>query len=84
MTETERLAACPETEWQPIDTATKDGHARLVWVPETRCIYCVTWVVGDSKRPAGWMVFGGGWRDIIQHPTHWQPLPLPPPSSREG
>jgi hypothetical protein len=59
--------------WQPIETAPKTSRARLVWCPENMCIYCVSW---NDKR--GWIIFGGGWRDVIQGATHWRPLPPPP------
>ena len=69
------------SEWQPIETAPKDSKARLVWCPENMCIYCVSWRDGfdcEYDDEKGWTVFGGGWRDVIQRPTHWMPLPTPP------
>ena len=61
-------------EWQDIATAPKDGHARLVWRPDNRCIYCVSWI----EYSDGWGVFGGyGWA-VIDGVTHWMPLPAPP------
>ena len=65
--------------WQPIETAPKDSQSRLVWVPQNRCTYCVTWREdADYANGAAWVIFGGGWRDVIQGATHWMPLPAPP------
>ena len=71
--------------WQPIETAPKDSKARLVWVPENLCIFCVSWTngnvgPGDEGDPPGWVIFGGGYRSYLRdgRPTHWMPLPEPP------
>ena len=64
--------------WRDIATATKDSKARLVWCPERKNIYAVTWLV---KK--GWIVFGGRLLQEDEQPTHWMPLPLPP-TSAEG
>lgn len=66
-------------DWQPIETAPKDTKARLVWVPEIQCIFCVAWQ-RDSEYPwsGKWTVFGAGRHDAIRRPTHWMPLPEPP------
>lgn len=64
-------------KWLPIDTAPKTSSAILVWVPENFCTYAVTWHVGDTGRRAGWVIFGGDWREHIQHATLWMPLPTP-------
>lgn len=77
--------------WQPIDTAPKDGTVVLVW-----------WPIGDypsgNHEFASFVDFGGkvpegtfdgkpyrnGWcndRDgayLPVEPTHWMPLPEPP------
>jgi len=65
--------------WQPIETAPRDRKARLVWVPENRCIYCAAWQE-DEEYPWGgnWVIFGGGHRDLLNRATHWMPLPEPP------
>jgi hypothetical protein len=67
--------------WKPIETAPKTSKAILVWVPENKCTFCVTWAAlgsGGSRESGGWGIFGGGWRDMVQRPSHWMPLPEPP------
>jgi hypothetical protein len=74
------------SEWQPIDTAPKDGTPILAYGPE----YC-----GNKNITAvlEWYAFtprigGGMWNAVgasgyececdLQEPTHWMPLPEPP------
>lgn len=56
------------SEWQPIETAPKDGMRVLV--------------IGKSGYvDAGHYIEGWGWEDAngnIMKPTHWMPLPEPP------
>ena len=66
-------------EWKPIETCPKTPTARLVWVPENQCIYCVAWKEDREYPWSGtWVIFGGGHRDAIKRATHWMPLPAPP------
>lgn len=68
-------------DWQPIETAPKDGTPMLLtyWNDQTQDTLPVTsgfW----SRLSDRW------WSEISQKgckPTHWMPLPLPP-SQREG
>ena len=64
---------CLATQWQPIETAPRDGSKILVYRP-----------YGSKHHMIGtdeWSVALG---DVWQHsgfhnqPTHWQPLPKPP------
>lgn len=66
------------SEWQAIDTAPKDDLVLLS---------CVGWPAArGGKWPVkvggywsgGWNVFGASWK-----PTHWMPLPSPPPLRNE-
>jgi len=57
------------TQWQPIETAPKDGKEILVWCP----------VVGYAVVRA-WN--GSGER--LSEPTHWMPLPGPPNTNKEN
>ena len=64
------------TDWQPIETAPRDGTVILVWLPKKSLASHV-----HSAR-----LNSDGKPDIIGHhfvwdtgvPTHWQPLPAPP------
>ena len=64
-----------QAEWQPIETAPKDGQAILV--TDGRGCYCVEWdeefdwwTVDDNKL--------GPFRLRGSAPTHWMPLPAAP------
>lgn len=76
-----------EQGWQPIETAPKDGTRVDLWAKFwrahsdgflwKRCADC-SWMKGDSmtNRSAYWMGLDNGW-----YPTHWMPLPEPPPDA---
>jgi len=77
--------------WLPIETAPRTSKARLVWVPENRCTYCVSWTdgncgPGEEGDPPGWVIFGGSYRAYLRdgRVTHWMPLPEPPPLGGYG
>lgn len=62
------------SEWQPMDTAPKDGSRVLCWhpgwlAPESGCLYGMFWASN------GYAADHGGWK---YQPTHWRPLPPPP------
>lgn len=70
------------SEWQPIETAPKDGTAILVWFePEV-------WdVVFWSSQRQQWCQGTGGWgsdrwSDADAEGAHWMPLPDPPQVAR--
>ena len=72
------LAVVPMPEWQPIETAPKDGTVILVCGNNARGVYYVT----DAKWSCGaWCLFDCA-EDSHTYPsdyhTHWQPLPTPP------
>lgn len=72
------LAAVEARQWQPIETAPKDGTPVLV--------YDANWCgnMGPRVTPAGWAPYtdGGGYWPGVTEPTHWQPLPAPPEAAR--
>ena len=72
------------TNWQPIETAPKDGEqivlAKYGWVyPQTGGKKFVLWWLCDGH----WSSRFENWNDGIEPsglagPTHWMPLPEPP------
>lgn len=70
-------------DWQPIDTAPKDGTRIFV----ARYIDGYGWILGVSRHETVGVI--GGWISYwvgpfgelgLGAPTHWQPLPAAPPS----
>ena len=80
------------SEWQPIETAPKDGAAVLLYLPDAYTMCGLTdgiiighWSAADLPADApehsddAWFHVsqtGGFYCDI--EPTHWMPLPEPP------
>jgi hypothetical protein len=61
--------------WRPIAEAPKTRQSILVYCPGNRCIFVVYW---QDWHPKGWHYFGGGGAELLQEPSHWQPLPAAP------
>jgi len=75
------------SEWQPIDTAPKDGTVILVFLLNFWTISCrittAAWSSTESLRATGdgeWLVDAPAHHPPLT-PTHWMPLP-PPPAER--
>ena len=78
--------------WQPIETAPKDGRCILVFVPgdyfpmvgvagNTGDVYVMRW---NSHGEGGWDQWDS-YHDLdADAPTHWMPLPEPPGPGQEG
>jgi hypothetical protein len=73
------------SEWQPIETAPKDGTVIDLWAGQRRpgCFY------ERIDDPLTGEVYGEGWSQqyventsnsfrVFEDPTHWMPLPEPP------
>jgi len=58
-------------DWQPIETAPKDGYPLLVYVQTKNG---EKWIDVCRYAESSW--FSG--MSIIKYPTHWMPLPAPP------
>ncbi len=68
-------------EWQPIETAPKDGSEVLLFVPSAsfgRNVMSAVWDNDNGGCDASWVVLEGYIGEY--NPTHWMPLP-PPPST---
>jgi hypothetical protein len=62
-------------EWQPIETAPKDGLTDILMF-QNGGIYMATWCpLGPSQKPRFGWVSNTGYQ---LEPTHWMPLPEPP------
>lgn len=57
-------------EWQPIETAPKDGNDMLI-VTHWKDIYVGYWDLMDERFMESEYV-------VIYEPTHWMPIPKPP------
>lgn len=70
-------------DWQPIETAPKDGTVIDLWINGARWTDC-WWQVGNRLHPLdGWYSDAldcgdADWFCDDQQPTHWMPLPAPP------
>ena len=79
------------SEWQPIETAPRDGS--LIWLGSPEAMRLGFWTQGKEFENHG--TTGGGWRDMSAAeknitgetslrtglhfaPTHWMPTPKPP------
>jgi hypothetical protein len=66
-------------DWQPIETAPKDGTEIDLWSPICKRIPDCKWL---DRYATGWFTRGDrGWEEIstaMISPTHWMPLPAPP------
>jgi len=72
----------PVCRWQPIETAPKDGTPILIWQPDKAARFASDF--DDLRYAIGyWRTDGreswGNRNSSEVCPTHWQPLPLPPP-----
>ena len=71
--EAEVLRAQALTQWQPIETAPRDGSGFLGYVRKD-------WIEGFYWTGAEWAYLSDS--DLIptgrKQPTHWMPLPAPP------
>ena len=76
------------TNWQPIETAPKDGTWILVYAPpkeyirDTRQMYLATWESLYYNCAKEWAYGQNGYEHAFRSGaydvTHWMPLPKPP------
>ncbi len=71
-------------QWQPIETAPKDGSLILVFEPTCHAdeqIWMTEWRANTAATSWGGSE-GGAWTIYMDgqriEPTHWMPLPAPP------
>lgn len=69
------------TEWQPIETATKDGRKILIWDGHDYRLGWWGYLDADQQSADGKAQKLYGWREMgsqIANPVKWQLLPEPP------
>ncbi len=59
------------SEWQPIETAPRDGRTILAWGALTG-----VWIVFWNQRISSWD--DGDYHDNVSQLTHWTRIPEPP------
>jgi hypothetical protein len=67
-------------EWQPIETAPKDGTAVLLWIAGRQRVAIGLWNTQEYlKRPKPhWDWSASSYTNHLYAPSHWLPLPAPP------
>lgn len=76
------------TEWQPIETAPKDG-TRVLAVWGQHGVQIIRWHSWEA-RPEYFVRAGACWKPddhmcpLNVEPTRWQPLPSPPEPGHDG
>lgn len=80
--EIERLRAA--SQWQPIETAPKDGTWVLLLWPMTRTNVMVSGKYYISARDFEEMWLSQPSVESTHEPTHWMPLPSPPTQDGGG
>jgi hypothetical protein len=71
------------TEWQPIETAPRDGTSVLLFAtqnPHDMVDYKGAQVLSGywCQLDEAWCSTGSTWTGPFYDPTHWMPLPEPP------
>jgi hypothetical protein len=68
-----------QIEWQPIETAPKDGSQIDVFVLHRGRVCNVRWSLNGCWSEYALDDFDGtSWQKLDGLPTHWMPLPKPP------
>ena len=65
-------------EWQPIETAPKDGRWVLCWGHNAGVVESMIWHWNDDSKDGNWYWYEGDCPRT--QPTHWMPMPAPPVS----
>jgi hypothetical protein len=71
------------SEWQPIETAPRDGTEFLLYAPDSIINARHYLGVGQWAEPNGMGSIAGWFWPYAIRPSHWMPLPSPPKGLRE-
>lgn len=76
-------------DWQPIETAPKDGTRIIAWRVNVMSPFVVFWRehgLSAEDGEFGWLTLSGikVHRCYGADPTHWMSLPAPPSSPKSG
>jgi hypothetical protein len=73
------------SEWQPIDTAPKDGTRIILWLPVEDVAISGFWEWVEPERIDGHQLYSGFYDWFVDNdyvifdseyrPTHWMPMP---------
>lgn len=67
------------SEWQPIETAPKDGTEIFTAKMKPERFGSYFYAVRSKWRGSEWVMdLGDRWSPFDPDPTHWMPLPAPP------
>ncbi len=66
------------SEWQPIETAPRDGRQIMVWVANGNITPHCFAPVSITSDSSWWDDSTGDQIEPIKGATHWMPLPEPP------
>jgi hypothetical protein len=79
------LAAIPVGGWRPIESAPKNGSWVLLLSQEGG-VQCGYWGGTYFGFDPAWIQYAHRTEcvRVTGEPTHWQPLPLPPPANHAG
>ena len=75
------------SEWQPIETAPRDGTEIIARMGTATPPYCESMYFvpfDDDESDGMWHWTQDGDAPAINKPTHWMPLPSPPARALEG
>lgn len=78
---------CAKRQWQPIETAPRDGTNIDLWVKTKDCFECRLPNCFFCTETGAWYVKGdfGEYEPLDGGmPTHWMPLPAPPQAEEDG
>lgn len=69
------------TDWQPIETAPRDGTDILAWCADRAVVTFWGEVMARDDGTEGWILSYDG-ADPLWHslPSHWLPIPPKPPT----